>query len=259
MTKAIILAAGSGQRLRPYTDTTPKCLIEIAGRSLLDRQIEVFLRHGIDDITVVTGHAADKITDARVSTRHSPEFDITNMVYSLFAASDILATGEDVIVSYGDIVYEHSVLAGLIGSEAPISISIDVNWRPYWESRMTDPLADAETLRLDDYGNVIELGKRPSNYSQIQGQYIGLIKFDKVLSVQLSTIYESLDSEGSYDGRTPDNMYMTSFLQLLIDSGWRAGSAPIENGWLELDTTDDLKLYESMIAEGTLSKYCELY
>jgi hypothetical protein len=52
---------------------------------------------------------------------------------------------------------------------------------------------------------------------------------------------------------------MTSFLQLLIDSGWRAGSVPIENGWLELDTTDDLKLYESMIAEGTLSRYCELY
>ena len=51
--KALILAAGVGSRMRPLTDAKPKCLIDISGKSFIQRQIDVFRECGLDDITVV--------------------------------------------------------------------------------------------------------------------------------------------------------------------------------------------------------------
>ena len=60
--KAIILAAGEGKRLRPLTEDVPKCMVTLFGKSLLERQIEIFRQCGIDDISIVTGYCHDKIT-----------------------------------------------------------------------------------------------------------------------------------------------------------------------------------------------------
>ena len=59
--KAIILAAGEGKRLKPFAENMPKCLIELEGKSILDRQIEVIRRCGIDDVIVVKGYMANRI------------------------------------------------------------------------------------------------------------------------------------------------------------------------------------------------------
>lgn len=53
-----------------------------------------------------------------------------------------------------------------------------------------------------------------------------------------------MDKSAIYDGKDYDNMYMTSLLQHLIDSGWHAQAALINNGWLEVDSVDDLRVYE---------------
>ena len=59
--KVIILAAGQGERLRPLTKNLPKCMVNLFGKSILERQIDIFQKLGIDDISVVTGYCEQKI------------------------------------------------------------------------------------------------------------------------------------------------------------------------------------------------------
>ena len=119
-------------------------------------------------------------------------------------------------------------------------------------------LADAETLCLSAEGRVRSLGQKARSLDEIQGQYIGLFKVRADRVPKLLEVYRSLDREERYDGEDFDGMYMTTFLQVLIDRGWAVQAAPIRNGWLELDSVDDLRLYEQMHAEGTLGSFCKL-
>ena len=61
--KTIILAAGIGSRMRPLTDEKPKCLIDIAGKSFIQRQLDVFKKCALDDITVVVGYKFEMIKE----------------------------------------------------------------------------------------------------------------------------------------------------------------------------------------------------
>ena len=67
-----------------------------------------------------------------------------------------------------------------------------------------------------------------------------------------------MDRESTYDGKDFRNMYMTSFLQYLIDNEWPVRAVQVNNGWLEVDTKADLDLYNRMQQEGTLKKYYEV-
>ncbi|MEC9292929.1 MAG: phosphocholine cytidylyltransferase family protein [Chloroflexota bacterium] len=256
--KAIILAAGAGNRLQPYSSSKPKCLVEIAGQSLLQRQIETIRSNNIDDITIITGYMANKINIKGTRIFHNPGYARTNMVSTLFMAAEILNSGDPVIVSYGDIIYQTEILRRVISCDAPICLPVDVQWERYWSARMPDPLSDVETLKLNTNGDVIELGKKPNNRSEIQGQYIGLMKFNASLAGQLTTIYNKLNRSDIYDGKDFDNMYMTTFLQILINRKCRAKAIKIENGWLEVDTPEDLELYHSMHRDGSLSRFIDL-
>ena len=102
--KAIILAAGEGKRLRPLTNNTPKCLVNLFGKSLLQWQIETFRSCQIDDISVVTGYRSELINLPGLKIFQNKKFETTNMVESLFCASQELS--EQTIVSYGDIIFE---------------------------------------------------------------------------------------------------------------------------------------------------------
>ncbi len=240
--RAIILAAGQGTRLRPLTDDRPKCMVELEGKPLLEHQLEVLRDAGIEDIHVVGGYRAEWLQRPDITLHINERFAQTNMVATLFAAESIMDGGEDLIIAYGDIVYEPRVLKPLLECDAPVCLTVDRAWRRYWEARMDDPLADAETLKLTDGNRVTELGKKPSSYEEIQGQYMGLVKVRADHVSQLPAVWRAMDRDATYDGKDYDNMYMTSFLQHLIDSGWETRAAFVENGWAEVDSENDLAL-----------------
>lgn len=256
-TKAIILAAGTGSRLRPYTDDRTKVMVELFGRPILDYQLDVFQEHGIDDVTIVTGHAPDSIPDGPYRKVHNERYAESNMVESLFMARDVLSSGEDVVVAYGDIVFESGVLKTVLSQDAQATVAVDKNWYPYWSLRMENPLSDAETLKLDKESNIIEIGKTPTSREEIEGQYIGLICFKKELARRLNKIHEEMDSSATYDGQTIENLYMTSFLQYLIDKDYEVRAGFIENGWLEIDTCEDLETYHSLNSSGEIDQFYE--
>lgn len=248
--KAIILVAGQGTRLRPYTEQCPKALVELFGKPILAHQINALKQQGIDDISLVTGYQADQL-QSYGHCYHNPLFEQTNMVYSLFQALDVLESGEDIIVSYGDIVCDQEVVEALVKAPHDISVVADKGWRDYWQRRMPNPLADAESFKLKADGSIRELGKKAQSYADIQAQYIGLFKLSANILPSVIAFYQSMDRAADYDGQGFDQMYMTSFLQALIDSGQRLSPVFVQRGWVEIDTTEDLDLCHQM---GSLSQ-----
>lgn len=256
--RVIILAAGQGTRLRPYTDDRPKCLVQLQGRSLLQRQLAVLHAQGLQDITLIGGYRAECLASEGPEVIINPRFAETNMVSTLFCAQDRMVEGEDLLIAYGDIIYQPSVLRSLLAVDAPLAISIDRSWRRFWEIRMENPLDDAETLKLTSDGGITELGKKPKDYSEVQGQYMGLIKVRGDHVAAFRDAWHQMDRSVMRDGKDFDNMYMTTFLQSLIDSGWNARAAFTDNGWLEVDTVEDLDQYHEMIRTGQLDSFIQL-
>lgn len=255
MTRALILAAGQGTRLRPLTDDKPKCLVPLLGKTLLERQLHTLRQAGVSNIHVATGYRADQIEALGLATSFNPRFAETNMVETLFCALDFIQQEGDLIIAYGDIVYQAENLQALLACDDEIALMIDAKWRDLWSLRLENPLDDAETLLMDGEGYVTELGKRPESYADIQGQYTGLIKIRADKVADFVSFYNQIDRSGLYDGKDFSNMYMTSFLQQLIDSGWRAKAVQVNSGWLEVDSVDDLTQYETMAKEGELDKF----
>jgi len=255
MTRALILAAGQGTRLRPLTNDKPKCLVPLLGRSLLERQVDTLRDVGVNNIHIATGYRSDQIEALGFATTINPRFAVTNMVETLFSALPFIQQEGDLIIAYGDIVYQKNNLQALLGCDDEICLMIDAKWRDLWSLRLDNPLDDAETLIMNSDGYVTELGKKPENYDQIEGQYTGLIKIRTDRLTDFIEFYKKLDRTTLYDGKDFYNMYMTSFLQLLIDSGWKARAALVNNGWLEVDSVEDLTQYEAMAKEGKLDQF----
>ena len=237
--KAIILAAGEGTRLRPYTVDRPKCMVEIDGVSLLDRQLSVLRSCGIDEIVLVGGYRSEMLESKATRLRINPHYAETNMVSTLFCAEEDMK--EEVIVSYGDIVYSREVLRALLASTADIAVTIDLNWEQYWRARNENPLDDAETLRMNAVGHIIEIGQKPVSLDQIQGQYMGLMKFSpRGLDILRDTFHRAR-AAGSLLGKSPEKAYMTDLLQLMIDEGNALSAVKVNGGWVEVDTVSDLQ------------------
>ena len=257
----IILAAGEGKRLRPLTNEIPKGLVELFGKSILKRQIDLFINSGITDISIVTGFNASMIKFPMINYFHNPNFKTTNMIETLFCAEEKL--NESTIISYGDIIFDKLVLDKLIISEYEISVVIDLAWKEYWETRFKNPLEDAESLLLHD-GYITNIGQKSQNFEQIQGQYIGLMKFQKNGIKYLKEFYKQakkmakttsnpLNSKLSFE-----KSYMTDLLQGMIDFGHKLKAVSIEHGWLELDSFNDYQLYNKLYESNELSKFIKL-
>jgi choline kinase len=247
--KMIILAAGEGTRLKPLTDGCPKCMVKYKGKPIIDYIILAARTCNIEDIVVVAGYK-NKILENYLSKRKikfytNEKYATTNMVYSLFCAEEEFS--DDIVISYADIIYKNNILEALINEKDPISVVVDKKWRELWSLRMENPLNDAETLKLDKNRYLLEIGKKPGSYRDIEGQYIGLIKIKKRVLGQIKDFYHSLDKTKIYDGKDFNNMFMTSFIQLIIDNLRRAKPVFINGGWIEIDTTHDLEVYESQI------------
>ena len=236
--KVILLLAGEGKRLRPYTIEKPKCMVEINGKSLIDSQIKILRSADLDNFILIGGYKAEMLKYIDCPLIINSRYASTNMVWSLFCAEDEM--DQEVIVSYGDIIYSKSVLMKLINSSADIAVVIDKDWESYWKARNENPLDDAETLRLRDDGTISEIGRKPVTIEEIQGQYIGLMKFSVKGLGQIKKIFYDAVDDGKLLERPVENSYMTDLLQAAIEREIRITAIPINGDWVEVDTVSDL-------------------
>ena len=238
--RAIILAAGRGSRMGSITEDSPKCLTQIAGQSLLRWQIRALRQEGINQIAIVRGYMANKISDPDCVIFENPNWSTSNMVKSLTYAATWLAES-NCIISYSDIVYHPKIVRELINTTSNLAITYDQEWLPLWSSRFDDPLQDAETFQLTPDRKLKSIGNRAKSITDIEGQYMGLLKLSPIGWEQILLVLNSLPPCQA------DTLEMTSLLQLLVEAGIKIEAVPISGRWCEIDNQSDLKVYETRL------------
>ena len=255
MVNIVILAAGKGSRANSHTKDKPKCLIDVAGKPILHHQLDLFADLSIQNICIVTGYLAEKLDKYPIKKIYNPNYSTSNMLASLFSAKSWWNSCEDLIICYGDIVFQRENLEKLLACSDDISIIIDEQWLNLWRLRFEDPLCDAETLVVDRNDFIIELGRQPKTYEKIHAQYTGLIKVSGNKISKFGDFFEALDHGQKYFNKHIADLHMTDFFQLLIDAAWKIRGVRVKGGWLEVDTESDVALYNNLYQKGELDSF----
>ena len=249
--KVIILAAGAGNRLRPYTADRPKCMLELGGKALIDRQLHTLRSCGLTDISIITGYLKGKVEALGYPTVENPAWEITNMVMSLWCAFDRLK--EDIIISYADIIYQRSVLETLLACNADMAVVVDCGFRKYWEFRFENPLDDLESLAISPDDCIQSIGQKVESMDEIEAQYIGLMRFKGDGLKNLKKHMVSISRTEKFA-----KMYMTDLLQDIINHGECIKAVKINHGWLEFDSVEDFLVSQKLLEDRTISKFFDL-
>lgn len=240
--RGLILAAGRGRRLGPIGDAGPKCLLSLAGQSLLQWQLTALQQAGMEEIAIVKGHQGSQIDFPPDRSFENPSWATSSIVRSLCCAGDWLKE-RPCLIAYGDIVYRADHVRKLQADPDPIVIAYDTLWRQLWQDRFLQPELDAESFRQTD-GYLTEIGRKGADLSQIEGQYLGLIKLTpsgwKTIVHFLSHLSADLI----------DHLDITALLARMIEGGIPLRAVAVHGGWCEIDTAADLELYERKIQSG---------
>jgi choline kinase len=224
--------------MKSLTDERPKCLVELRGKTLLEWQLQSLRAAGISDIAVVTGYRRELLAAHGLSEFHNPRWAETNMVASLACAEAWLQQAP-CIVSYSDIFYSPAAVQSLLSSDAALAVTYDPNWLQLWTERFGDPLLDAETFRLTAAHTLAEIGNKPQSVDDVQGQYMGLLRFTPAGWAEVQRLRAQLTAAQR------DSMHMTNTLQRVIEAGRVPVHALAYSGeWGEVDSGDDLALYQ---------------
>ncbi len=259
--KAIILAAGQGTRLKKYTQDLPKGMLEFQGKTIIQRQIELYRRCGIRDIIVVRGFAGEKIAYEGVKYYTNKDYANTNMVESLLAAKAEFT--DDVILSYSDILFSEDMLKAMIAAPGDFLCAVDQDWQEYWQARYGRVDFDTESLSIDGEGNIHSLGLENPPLEEIDARYVGLLKFScRGLEVIQSIMDEAHklgdDVPWQQSGKPVKKAYMTDLLQAVVQSGEKVRAVPFHHGWVELDTNEDYETACRWAEDGSLKRFVRL-
>jgi choline kinase len=231
----MVLAAGAGRRLAPYTDTLPKTLVPVDGdRTILDIALANLKAAGIDDVAVVTGYAAGAVEERKeaLERRHGVKLQLVfnakaeewNNAYSLWCARDLFGAG--VLLINGDTVHPPSVEQTLLAARGPdILLALD-DQKALGEEEMK--------VHLSDAGHMTRINKA-LDPATAQGEYIGLTLIEPAAAAPLADALQATWE------RDPQLYYEDGF-QEYADRGGKVGVASIGAvEWAEVDDQADLE------------------
>jgi L-glutamine-phosphate cytidylyltransferase len=236
--KAIILAAGRGSRMKQLTAERPKCLVNIRGKPLIEWQLEAIRAAGIREIAIVTGYRNELLSPYKLVEFHNARWSETNMVTSLACAEEWLKH-QTCVISYSDIFYEASAVISLINCSASLAVTYDPNWLNLWKRRFSNPLLDAETFLISSTNEILEIGNKPRNVEEVQGQYMGLLRMTPKSWKHIASI------RAKFSKNIRDNMHMTGILQKVIEHAkLPVLGVPYHSEWGEIDSKSDLEKFD---------------
>lgn len=187
--QAIILAAGMGTRLKPITESLPKCLVKIGKKTILERQINILNLNGIYDITVITGYKSDlikkNINSKSFKIIENKKFKITNTLYSFMLALDNIS--EDFLCLYGDLVFDPEIIISILNQDNKISLVVDES-----------------SIKNDNHSVIIQNNKikqinLKKNFNDVNSQFIGISKFNASSISLLKNFFNNYDFENNYN------------------------------------------------------------
>lgn len=232
----MVLAAGAGRRLRPYTDTLPKALVPVDGETtIMDISLHNLAAAGLTDVAIVVGYRAEAVEErkealerrhgVRITLVYNDKAEEWNNAYSLWTARECFAEG--VLLVNGDTVHPVSVEETLLAARGPeLLLAVD----------NVKTLADEEMkVTLDDAGHVKRVTKL-MDPAKAAGEYIGATLIESSLAGRLA------DALKATFERDPQLYYEDGY-QELVDRGEKLAVAPIGKvEWVEVDNHDDLAI-----------------
>jgi len=242
--KAVILAAGIASRMRPLTNTTPKCLLKAGNKFILELTIENILANGISDIIIVTGFLEDQIRDfvkscfpaINVTFIYNPYYNSTNNIYSLWLTEEAVM-GDDMLLTDSDIVFEKEIISKLISSGYKDCLALSRHELHEEEIK----------VKLHEEGYILEISKEVDP-SVAAGESVGIEIFGKKT---LPRLYEILNRKINIE-KNVTQFYESAF-QELINRGHRIYAVDCSEYFcMEIDTISDLETVNSLIAENHL-------
>lgn len=231
--RAIILSAGQGRRLLPYTEDRPKCLIEVEGRTVIEWQIDGLIAVGVRQITVVVGYGAEKVErvlsrrygEGVVSTLFNPFFEVADNLASCWMARQAMQ-GEFILLN-GDTLFDLPVLQRLLEAPArPITLAIDK--KASYDSDDMKVCLDRD--RLTRVGKTLPL-------ESVDGESIGMMYFREEGAAMFRQVLEE-------NMRKPEALkrwYLSIIDQLAQDTGSVFVQSIEGLSWGELDFPEDLE------------------
>lgn len=227
--RAIILAAGVGWRLKPHTEETPKCLLELGGKTLLRRYLEAFAALGIPEAVLVVGYRKEQV--AAEAARGPAEVLVRVVENDRYARGNILSLwharqefDDDVLIMDADVLFPQEMLARLLATPDRNAIAVDEQFQDTGEEQKV----------LCEDGWVVEVTKKIGQDPRIRGEAIGMLRLSGEAAEILRGILEEFIETGK------DSLeYEDAFREL-------AGEVPIgvvEVGdlpWVEIDFPEDL-------------------
>lgn len=224
VTKAIILAAGVGSRLRPLTDDRPKCLLEVGGRMLVDHQVDALRRYGITDVVVVVGYHGDRIRQHlrdRVRYLDNERYRRTNSLYSLWLAREELLSGALILNS--DVLAPPLLFERLLLAPAPNAILVE-----------RGEAFEAEDMKVMLNGwHVVDFGKDLPP-ARAHAHNVGVAKFSGEGAFRLADCLERLVATGHENDWAP-----VAFREFA--SHWPLTAVATDGlPWIEIDYLEDL-------------------
>ena len=241
--RAIFVAAGSGSRLGNITKDLPKPLVDVNGKSIIERQISLLRKNNVNDIVVITGYKKEKFTLKNIEYIHNPMFREQEQTGSLMTARSKIVG--DVLIMFGDILFDEIILHQILNSKGNIVIAIDKDWEKSYKERIDNPKSEADKALIKD-GKVIQISAKniEVNSDNDVGELLGLMKLSTKGSKILIEQYEKL--ENSHTGKFHDAVSLkkakfVDTLQELISLGIIITPVSIKGKWCEIDTLYDLK------------------
>ncbi|MFM2233756.1 MAG: hypothetical protein RLZZ240_340 [Actinomycetota bacterium] len=230
----MVLAAGAGRRLRPYTDTLPKALVPVDDETtILDLTLSNFSKVGLKDVAVIVGYKSQAVEDRKkdLESRHGVNLELIfndkaeewNNAYSLWCARDLFSQG--FLLANGDTVHPVGVQETLLANRGPaILLAVDT----------VKKLAEEEMkLTIDCAGNLAKITKLMDPQSAF-GEYIGLTLVEPEAAEKLTSALETT-------WKLNPDLYYEDGYQEYVDRGGVINLQPIgEVSWVEVDNHDDL-------------------
>ncbi|BCL14755.1 phosphocholine cytidylyltransferase family protein [Micromonospora sagamiensis] len=230
----MVLAAGAGRRLRPYTDTLPKALVPVDGETtILDIALRNLAEVGLTEIVIVVGYAADAVVSRKVALEekygvtitlvHNDKAEEWNNAYSLWLAREHFARG--VLLVNGDTVHPVDVERTLLAQRGPgILLAVDT----------VKKLADEEMKTTFDATGQLTRITKLMDPAEAYGEYIGATLIEPQVADALADALETT-------WRRDPNLYYEDGYQEFAERGGEVRAAPIGDvAWVEVDNHDDL-------------------
>ncbi len=250
---AIIAAAGFEKHLLPLIEDKPKCLLDIKGKSILERQVASLNEATIKDIALIRGYRKEAITLPNIRFYDNDRYEETGELFSLFCAENEMK-GRCLIL-YGDIMFDHAILEKLLKSPADISLVVDLAWLDSQMPEHPKPHINPDLVTLDhppgrshrfvspdEPHRILKIG-RDLSHEQAHGEFIGLAMFSEAGMKAFTGAYQdarrTYEGKGFHEAGTFAKASFTDLIQELIDHGQQVHCVPTYKGWMEVDSFED--------------------